>query len=612
MSKFNLITTFIICILFTGNFTYANDSTQLHELEQKSRAYYRINIDSSALFARQILLCDSVAYPKQYGFALNWIGICLMNKGMVDSADFYYQKAIQFGQTHDAGSVVDKAYLNRGINYFNQGNYENAVKLTFEALYNFESKGDTLGVAHACYNLGNAFNRLNRLSEALNYYHKAKEVYRNIQPQWSLANVYNAMGSVYTSTLQFDSAIYCLNQSITIKVDGGAEIYCASEYNNLANIYKDQNQGERAKQYYLKSNSAAKSRGNKAVECNSLHNLGLFYFNHSNEDSAIYYTKLAIELLKGYSDYEEQIGLYQLYANILARINRYDSAFYYLNLRNQLADSIKNTSVEKEILNLHKKYELSEKNNQLAVQKVQILEKDQNLMFQLLLILSLVAVVIIIGLFFYQHKKTQSLHTRTKVNAEKTRIAMDLHDHVGAELTVVSSSLDSQIFTTPSFAEKEALTTISTQVKRVSEILRESVWSIRSEIITANQLETRIHQFFTRLNKESNTHFNIENNCPGEILSPQIALTTYRIFQEALTNTYKYAEAKNVMLTFKKLPKHFKFEISDDGTGFIYSEIESNGFGLKNMNQRIESLNGKIKIDSSPKTGTKVSWQIPT
>lgn len=610
MNKSIFVLSVTLALSILGNMLWANDSTQLQTLEQKSREYYRIDIDSSAFYARKILTYDSAFYPEKYGFALNWIGICYMNKGMVDSADSFYQKAIQFGENHAAGSVIDKAYLNRGINYFNQGYFEKAVELTFEALHNFESKGDTLGVAHACYNLGNAFNRLLRYPEALNYYRKAELVYQNIQPAWSLANVYNAMGTVYTFTQQFDSAIYYLNESVAIKIAGGAEIYCASEYNNLANIYKDQNQKELAKMYYLKSNNAAKSRGNKAVECNSLHNLASFYYQQNQYDSAIFYSRSAIGVLKKYTGYEEYISLYQLHAKILSEIGKSDSAYFYLKLRNELADSIKNESIEKEIVKLHKQYEVSVKNAKLAEQKVKLLEQRKELLAQLLVILSLVALVIIIGLVFIQNRKNQSLRTKTKINEEKNRIAMDLHDHVGAELTIVTSKLDSQIFVAKSDTEKTELGTISSQIKRASEILRESIWSIKLETITVNQLESRLSSFYGRLFDNSSTVITFETNCPEYVLSPQKALTTYRVYQESLTNAYKYASAKNVRIKITQLGNTIEFKIEDNGIGFESSTVSENSFGLTNMTSRVEALEGRISITSIPERGTEITWSF--
>ncbi|MGB0391104.1 MAG: tetratricopeptide repeat-containing sensor histidine kinase [Salibacteraceae bacterium] len=609
MSKsiFTISVTSLLLLLFRFSLC-ANDSIQLESLEQNSRKYYRIDIDSSAFFARQILSYDSNVNPEKYGFALNWIGICFMNKGMVDSADLYYQKAIQFGANNNAGSVTDKAYLNRGINYFNQGDFEKATELTFDALHNFEEKGDTLGVAHACYNLGNAFNRLERYKEALAYYKKAQSVYKNIQPQWSLANVYNAMGTVYTSTQKYDSAIHYLNKSVAIKIAGGAEVYCASEYNNLATIYKEQGQQELAKNYYYKSNKAAKSRGNKAVECHSLHNLALLYFNQNNIDSAYFYSELAIKVLNEYSDYEEHVELYQLHANILSEMGKYERAFFYLKLRNKVADSTKNEAVEKEIVKLHKQYEVAQKNKQLAEQKVQILEQSKELLFQLLLILALIAIVIIIAMFFYQHKKTQSLRTKAKVNEEKNRIAMDLHDHVGAELTIVSSKLDSQIFVAKTTSEKNELGTISSQVKRASEILRESIWSIKLESITVNQLENRLAAFYGRLFQNSTTLITFNSNCSNKVLTPQIALTSYRVLQEALTNAYKYAEATKINIQITASGNQFQFSITDNGKGFDKLKLTDTGFGLANMKSRVEALNGQISINSELGKGTQIVW----
>jgi signal transduction histidine kinase len=592
-------------------FGLSNDSVRLVELEQLARQTYRTQIDSSIYYANEIIKYDSITYDTSYGFALNWLGICYMNKGISDTANLWFENAIRFGIGRDIKDIVNKAHLNRSINYFGQGDYQKAVEQSFKALESFHQMGDTIGEAHASYNVANAFNRLERYEEAKQYYKKAEKTYKNLTPKWSLANVYNALGTVYNSNKQYDSAIVYFNQSIGIKIDGGAEVYCASEYNNLASIYEILGDIEKSKNYYIKSYRAAEYRGNTAVVNNSLHNLGLLYFNQKQNDSALLFMQRAIEVLETYDDAEEEMQLYLLYANIWSEVGQYDSAFYYLQEGNIISDSIRNEEVQKEAVLLHKKFQVVEKNEKLAVQKVKLLEQQRIQFYQYVFIIGLLILIGLMVVRYLQKRKNNQLRIKASLNDERTRIAMDLHDHVGAELTVVTSSLDSRIYTSEYLVEKQNLESVVAQIRKISEILRETVWSIRSESISVSQLENRIRNFGERFsNEELKLKFQI--NCESYILTPQIALTSYRVCQEAITNAFKYSKGSEILVSIEMKPSQIQFVVEDNGIGFNITEAEDTGFGLYNMQQRIKKTGGVFQLNSDLNKGTEVKWNFET
>ena len=603
---------FIILFLIWSSISVAlygsdADSIRLDELEQLARKSYRTQIDSSIYYASEIIKYDSIKYDTSYGFALNWLGICYMNKGLSDTADGWFENAIKFGTQRKIYDIVNKAYLNRSINYFGQGDYQKALEQSFNALESFHQSGDTIGEAHASYNIANAFNRLERYNEAKKYYYKAEKTYLNLTPKWSLANVYNALGTVYNFNEEYDSAIYYFNQSIDIKVSGGAEVYCASEYNNLASIYEIQGDINKSKNYYIKAYNAAEYRGNYAVVGNSLHNLGLLYYNQKQNDSALYYMNKAVLLLEAYEDSEEQMQLYLLYANVWSAVGQYDSAFFYHKEGTLISDSIRNEEIQKEAVLLHKKFEVAEKNEKLATQKVELLEQKQTQFYQYVMIIGLFILVMFMLFVYLQKRKTNQLKIKAELNDERSRIAMDLHDHVGAELTVVTSNLDSRIYTSEYPVEKENLQGVVSQIRKISEILRETVWSIRLESITINQLGERLKTFNKRFSEESIT-LKVKTNCSDFELTPQIALTSYRVFQEAITNAVKYSTGTCISVNIQLKSNQLTFSVEDDGKGFDLSESQEMGFGLYNMQHRVENTRGVYSINSEIDRGTKITW----
>ena len=186
---------------------------------------------------------------------------------------------------------------------------------------------------------------------------------------------------------------------------------------------------------------------------------------------------------------------------------------------------------------------------------------------------------------------------------------MDLHDHVGAELTLVSSKLDTRTFKTERQSEKEDLEAISDQIRNVSKILRETVWSIQEEAISIEKLLERVQDFVNKQLEGSGIEYSYESNQNKFELPPQVALTLFRICQEGITNTLKYADASKIDLNIAKKDKIMEMTLTDDGIGFEFENI-TEGFGLINMRQRAEQAGANYSISSLKDVGTTITLQI--
>jgi len=98
-----------------------------------------------------------------------------------------------------------------------------------------------------------------------------------------------------------------------------------------------------------------------------------------------------------------------------------------------------------------------------------------------------------------------------------------------------------------------------------------------------------------------------------ERLSPNLELALYRCAQELLNNILKHAKATSVDLQLLRHKDSVVLMVTDNGVGFDVTsqELMSNGYGFRNLTSRIESLDGKIDIDSALERGTTVTIEIP-
>jgi PAS domain S-box-containing protein len=198
---------------------------------------------------------------------------------------------------------------------------------------------------------------------------------------------------------------------------------------------------------------------------------------------------------------------------------------------------------------------------------------------------------------------------------EGIRIARELHDELGSTLTSLKWSLLGldQVKTSQrvsneneKIAEMVGLvdSTINT-VRRISSELRPGVLD---DLGLVSAIEWHAHQF------EHNTgivcHF--ESNAEDVDLDREHATTVFRIFQEAMTNILRHAQATEVKILIEEEEGEFVLEVKDNGRGITEGEkLGTRSLGLLGMRERAHSLGGTVEISSAAGKGTVVTVRLP-
>lgn len=289
-----------------------------------------------------------------------------------------------------------------------------------------------------------------------------------------------------------------------------------------------------------------------------------------------------------------------------------------INLR---IDSSRVLTREKEMAEYEVKLKTAEKDAKLKEAQLEIAEKQN---WIIALSLGFLGVLITGGLLWrISSIKSKATETEKLKNLEienqkkllsakeieRQRIAKELHDSVGSQLTVVSTSLDNAFYMFENQKLKsEKLENISGEVRLAAQSLRDTIWATYNSEISVADLRSRIQEFVKKFSDENS--FNVEINIKGEevVLTPIEGLNLFRIVQEALNNTQKYASASLVKIAGNFEKDSYNLQISDNGLGFDLSKANTgNSYGLGNMKSRAEEIGGKLNISSSSE-GTVVEF----
>ncbi len=205
-------------------------------------------------------------------------------------------------------------------------------------------------------------------------------------------------------------------------------------------------------------------------------------------------------------------------------------------------------------------------------------------------------------------------HLHDILEEERTRIGREIHDDLGQQLTAIKMDvvwIDKKI--------SGDLTTVKSKLKNINTLLDSSNLSVRNilnELRPAvldnynliNALEWQGHQF------TENTGIPLTFSCAAEKfnLDPQVSISLFRIFQEAITNIKKYAAAKKVTVVLAHSDDMLVLKIKDNGKGFNTEILKTQqSFGILGMKERVTAAKGKFELISSPGKGTKIIISIP-
>lgn len=207
-------------------------------------------------------------------------------------------------------------------------------------------------------------------------------------------------------------------------------------------------------------------------------------------------------------------------------------------------------------------------------------------------------------------------HLQRVTEDEKTRLARELHDELGAILTAIKLDLHwvrMRVQETHPEA-RDKITRVMHHVDQSIQIKRRLIEDLRPTVLLNLGLREAIVQLVEDVGtrNEWETEVNLPETMPS--LRDSAAIALYRIVQESLTNASKYAQARHVSVTLACTREQLTLMVRDDGVGlppdFDAGSIAGH-HGLLGMEQRVTALGGSMHIDSAPDQGVTVRIEVP-
>lgn len=248
----------------------------------------------------------------------------------------------------------------------------------------------------------------------------------------------------------------------------------------------------------------------------------------------------------------------------------------------------------------------------------------------LIAIILLIVMSVAIVLFFYfsrrkivrselekatmqiKHQKDVIQFTLITQEAERNRIAQDLHDAISSKLNIVS--LNANILTEENIPSTDA-NKIGNSILKVTTNVLESSRKIAHALLPPTLdkfgFQAALEELCEEVSETGAFKLNYRINYDNEFLSSESELHLFRIVQELFNNSIKHAEASEINLKIETLENLLTLNYTDDGKGFEYEEKKmSKGLGMNGLENRVAILNGSFNFETSPGNGINVTIMI--
>ena len=205
-----------------------------------------------------------------------------------------------------------------------------------------------------------------------------------------------------------------------------------------------------------------------------------------------------------------------------------------------------------------------------------------------------------------------SAHVERVKEQERTRIAREIHDDLGGNLTAIKMALARLKCRLP---DEKALTDKADYVDALVDRTIESIHRISVDLrpgILDFGIVAAIHWQAREFEKQAGIPCQVLANKKEIALSTEQASALFRLFQESLTNISKHAKASRVIIKLTRTASAIRLEICDNGCGLAArDQFKPKSFGIRGMIERASALGGKLTVTNADAGGTKVTMRLP-
>lgn len=642
---------FLYTITF-ASFVFAQDENNFEAIKKKIQisSYY----DSAQVFElgkKAIEIARKENSLSKEAEILQYYGNYNYFSQKKEQAKKWYLKSIELAKKDNNKTLINSNRIRLTFILLDEGEDQKSEKIFKEILKESEKRNDFRNQVE-CYNaLGLLYDRRGQYAEAVNYYLDGIRLAEKSKQKYFEAMILNNLGLIHIKTGENDLALKEFEKALKA-AEEEEEIRLALNLKLNIGLLYIENEKDKALKHYYEGLEYAKKIGYPEVIGVINLNIANILYSINDFKTAIAFYDSAYKIfndnhIKGFlskalitqsrvyiklNDYKKAISLlqtgiklaeenkiaedkklaYEILSNLYYQTKNFEKAYHYLVKSYEIKDSLDQLKNTEKIAELQLKFNIEKKENELIKERSKIseLEKEnlkKNSRIRIIVFTSIFIILSIATLLYIRHikltRKQQQEYSKKlieNIEAERSRIAKDLHDDIGQSLSVVKSKVHLY-----NQKQIDSLEGIEEAIGEIIEQTREISRRLYPSSIEKIGIVRAIASMLGNVQRDTNIECSYEIDEDIEQLDIEKKTHIYRIIQECINNTIKHAQAKALKITIKKENNIFVLTYQDNGKGISKQEF-STGMGFMSIRERIRILNGILTLDEKQTKGFKL------
>ncbi len=625
----------IVFLVFYSQSIFSIDSIKIERLIDSADIIEATNRDSALLLYNQALeestqLNNLVLIGRSY---MN-LGYYFMNEGKLDTTFILLNKAKK--NYYAATDTLGRLKIHYAIAKYHSlsGDHKAAIEQNYIALQHASDLNAEEREIFILEAIGVCLERIEDYHESIKLYKEALTKSEEIRDTYSIASIRYNMSISYTQLDSIDFAIKNLKSSELLSEQKGFYHIHGQSLSNLADIYTKTEDFENLKIYLDKLELFLDSfeYNNLRMQFSLLN--GVYHYKLKKYKKALEYGLDALSLHSKFKVATYEIKIHKLIADTYKALDMPIQAFEHLEKYHTLKDSIIFNERYEDIKKIQIQYETAQKDIEIKDQQITI--QKQNLSNQLTLGATSLLGLLGAAMYLFLHqrarknkiiaqreadlnaqritqleKEKQILSMSSMIEgqeAERTRIARDLHDGLGGLLSTIKLKFGIIQKEIAALESMNVYQQTSSMIDNACTEVRKIAHNMMPDSLIKLGLVEAIRDI---AEYTSDININVINLGIYKMTETQ-EIMLYRVIQEFINNTRKHAHASNIIVQFSTDNIKSIIYLEDDGNGFNINNLnDDQGLGLKNMESRIQYINGTFELDSVLGVGTTVQINIP-
>lgn len=607
-----------------------NDSLSRVQLFKVANRFYNINNWKEfnktvhLVLEKSEIVNDTLSIIKAYSY----LGDYYDTQAVLDSSFQFYYKAEKMYSKLGDNFNLGKTLINKANLQYKAGDFLGSEKSVFNVLRIIKNEKQKNNILYDAYNLlGIIYGELGEYENAINYHNKALIISDDeIIPKvfQAKATTYNNIGFLYLNSQNYSIAKKYFQKGLEQNklIIQKPNLY-AMLVDNLAYSKFKLKENKGLPELFFTSLKLRDSLNlTSGIFINKIH-LSEYFISKKDTNNALIYSKEALRLSREAKNARDiLVALKQLAAVEPSKAVIYNKEYIRINENLQRA--------ERSLGNKFSRIEYETDRIKTENSSLEVQNRNLVYVFSFLTILGLFSYIIKAQktknrelLYKQQQQKANEdiynlmISQQTTMDAirvkEKRRVAQELHDGVLGRMFGVRMNLDGLNGFQDELAVNQRINYLS-ELKNIEQDIREISHDLnreKSELI--NNFVAIVDNLFEEQRKtfQSKLISNIDSTIKWELIVNSVKINLYRIMQESLQNSNKYAKANTIKIELKKKGDNLVLIISDDGIGFN-AKGKKKGIGIQNMVSRTKECHGEFRINSKKGEGTIITIVVPT